>query len=192
MQTVTPFNDDQLAINRIIQRPNGTLHCELCRKNPECMWRVMDHVGSKEHQRRMANIKYQEDPLADVPYPHREFTELRNGWATCKTAIVPWLKIIGRVKRHGKNPVGCVFQTSRQEPGWLHISSSSLAIWSRNSTSNSGSDDGYIIQVGSTVCQKYAPDRRSKPQNGMFQICYNATTANSECCKAITTANSQN
>ena len=108
------------------------------------------------------------------------------------SAVVPWMKIIGRVKRRGKNPVGCVFQTSRHEPCWLHISSSSLAIWRRNSASNSGSDDGYIIQVGSTVCQKCAPDRRSKPQNGMFQICYNATTANSECCKAITTANSQN
>ena len=99
MQTVPHLNDDQLAINRIIQRPNGTFHCELCSKNPECMWRVCQHVDSKDHKRRMANMQYQEDPVAYVPYPHREFTELRNGWATCKTAIVPWLKIIGRVKR---------------------------------------------------------------------------------------------
>ena len=60
------------------------------------------------------------------------------------------------LKRRGKNPVDCVFQTSRQEPCWLRISSSSLAIWRRNGASNSDSDDGYIIQVGSTVCQKYA------------------------------------
>ena len=42
------------------------------------------------------------------------------------------------LKRRSKNPVGYVFQTSRQEPCWLYISSSSLAIWRRNSASNSG------------------------------------------------------
>ena len=109
MQTVAPFNDDQLAINRIIQRPNGTFHCELCWKNPECMWRVRQHVGSKDHKRRMANMQYQEDPVAYVPYPHREFTELRNGWATCKICDS------AMVENHWKS------EASRQEPCWLRI-----------------------------------------------------------------------
>ena len=78
-------NDDKIIHDdNIIQMPNGTFHCTLCWKNPDSMWQVNNHVRSKEHQRRLTNLKYEQDPLADVPYPHREFTEVRNGWATCK------------------------------------------------------------------------------------------------------------
>lgn len=79
-----PFFDEmELQRNHIVRKPNGEFYCKKCWKTPVDEYQLQHHLQSKEHERRMAHERYELDPLADVPHPHREFTAIINGWAVC-------------------------------------------------------------------------------------------------------------
>ena len=82
-QDIEGLDSETLEFHRISKKPNGEFYCALCWKNPTDGWQVLTHLQSHEHQRRMKNEQYEADPLAFVPHPHRDFTQLVDGWATC-------------------------------------------------------------------------------------------------------------
>ena len=78
------FSPEELAFNWISKNSNGEFYCALCWKTPKDEGRVVGHLHSCEHTRRMRNKQYEVDPLSHVPHAHREFTALtHDGWPTC-------------------------------------------------------------------------------------------------------------
>jgi hypothetical protein len=77
------FDEEELQRNGIIWKPNGEFYCKKCWKTPADEYQLKNHLQSKEHERRIANERYELDPLAGVPYPHLAVTKNINGWAVC-------------------------------------------------------------------------------------------------------------
>jgi hypothetical protein len=78
------LDPDEMRYNEISREPDGQFYCALCWKHPTDEWQVIKHLQSKEHEKRILNREYEKDPLACVPSPHREFTVILGGWATCR------------------------------------------------------------------------------------------------------------
>ena len=77
------FDSEVHRLNHIGRTVTGEYYCLLCWKAPRDEWQVQAHIQSNEHRRRMLNQQFEVDPLACVPYPHLDFTEVVDGWAKC-------------------------------------------------------------------------------------------------------------
>jgi hypothetical protein len=78
------FDSELHRLNQIGRTVTGDYYCLLCWKAPKDEWQVQSHLQSNQHRRRMFNQQSEVDPLACVPHPHLDFTEVVDGWAKCR------------------------------------------------------------------------------------------------------------
>ena len=75
---------EHLARNRIVKVSDDQFSCALCEQKLWDEKAIETHLKSKRHQRYLRNEEWWENPLSDVPDPHRAFTRRNEeGWPVC-------------------------------------------------------------------------------------------------------------
>jgi hypothetical protein len=82
--TSEDLSEAVLTQNHVACMPDGQFHCELCHQQLHGEGRLRAHLRSKHHLRRLGNAEWWEDPLSQIPEPHRTFTKRNEvGWPIC-------------------------------------------------------------------------------------------------------------